>query len=450
MPHRAGWRPLIACEFDSAYTPLAEMAIGSGTLTVCMLDLEDHAAADPAAERLTRSILAAAASVKPEPRVPVVYLGGPDGDALLSTSGIVHKKTETLPESGIVTIGSDAAIDNAALDAFLKKGGKALILPRRAEAAPLGVKLSKVEKHAGSLSLPTWASCRGLLPGDLRRRADGEAWIVASGADEIGADGLLAEIRRGNGIAVFFQPDAAALDADKLSYNRFTRWHWTRALTQIASNLGAECECDNRLFKPIPPPDILPLTGTWKAILTLPLPSIGEKDPKHKDPGITDRSKTLVAKDADESGMQDVAISKEWETYGGAWTSADGEGVFRRAVDIPATWAGKDLTLSLGAIDDFDITFFDGEKVGATDITVKNFWNTPRLYTIPGKLVTAGRHVIAVRVFDHFGGGGMPGASELLTLAPKEPTTPPPASLYYPDWRADFPLGDDPYRYYRW
>ena len=450
VPHRAGWRPLIACEFDSAYTPLAELAVGAGMLMVCTLDLEDHAAADPAAERLARSVLAAAASAKPELRAPAAYLGGAEGAALLTSAGILHRGVTALPESGLAAIGPDATVDEAALQAFLRRGGKAIVLPRRAETAPLGVRLAKVDRHAGSLSIPPWPSCRGLLPGELRRRADGEAWIVSSGATLTGADGQLAEVRHGAGVAVFFQLDAAALAADRLSYNRLTRWRWTRALAQIAANLGAECEGDRRLFTLTPPPDRIALDGTWKAVLTLPLPAVGAAAPRHPDPGLSDRARALVARDADERGMQEVAVSKEWESYGGPWAEADGEAVFRRTIDIPPTWAGKDLLLSLGAVDDFDTTFFDGETVGSTDITVANFWSAPRLYTVPGRLVTPGRHVIAVRVFDHFGGGGMYGPVEALALTPKEPLAPPLPPLYYPDWRADFPLGDDPYRYYRW
>jgi hypothetical protein len=37
-----------------------------------------------------------------------------------------------------------------------------------------------------------------------------------------------------------------------------------------------------------------------------------------------------------------------------------------------------------------------------------------------------------------------------LAVTPKEPLAPPLPALYSPDWRADFHLGDDPYRYYRW
>jgi beta-galactosidase len=31
-----------------------------------------------------------------------------------------------------------------------------------------------------------------------------------------------------------------------------------------------------------------------------------------------------------------------------------------------------------------------------------------------------------------------------------EPEGPPPLGCYYPDYRTDFPMGDNPYRYYRW
>ncbi len=450
VPHRAGWRPLIACEFDSAYTPLAEVAVGAGMLTVCTLDLEDHVVADPAAERLARSVVAAAAAATPEPRASAAYLGGAEGAALLASAGVLHRRVAALPDSGLAALGADATVDDAEFMAFLQRGGKAIVLPRQAEAAALGVRLAKVNRHAGSLSIPPWPSCRGLLPGELRRRADGEAWIVSSGATLVGADGLLAEVRQGPGVAVFFQLDTAALEADRLSYNRLTRWRWTRALAQIAANLGAECECDRRLFTPTPPPDRIALDGTWKAVLTLSLPALGADVPRHPDPGLSDRARALVARDADETGMQEVAVPKEWESYGGPWAGADGEAVFRRTIDVPPTWAGKDLLLSLGAVDDFDNTFFDGEPVGATDATVANYWSAPRLYTVPGRLLTPGRHVVAVRIFDHFGTGGMAGPAEALALTPQEPLAPPLPALYHPDWRADFPLGDDPYRYYRW
>src|SRR5262249_9607594 len=79
-PHRSGWRPLLECEFDLAYTPLMELDYGQGRLIFCTLDLEDHVALDPAARRLAGRILDYASRAPLSPRAQeVVYVGGLDG-----------------------------------------------------------------------------------------------------------------------------------------------------------------------------------------------------------------------------------------------------------------------------------------------------------------------------------------------------------------------------------
>ena len=94
----------------------------------------------------------------------------------------------------------------------------------------------------------------------------------------------------------------------------------------------------------------------------------------------------------------------------------DGMVWFRRTVEIPAELAGKDMTLSLGRIDDCDITYFNGVKVGETGIEVKEHWSVNRTYQIPGKLVQSGKNVIAVRVFDHYSEGGIFGPESKMFL----------------------------------
>ena len=91
------------------------------------------------------------------------------------------------------------------------------------------------------------------------------------------------------------------------------------------------------------------------------------------------------------------------------WPSTNGIFWFRKTVDIPASWAGKDLTLSLGPVDDFDETYWDGELVGSGKL-----WNKAREYTVPGRLVKGGKTVICVRCTDDHGEGGLYGASDLL------------------------------------
>jgi len=85
-----------------------------------------------------------------------------------------------------------------------------------------------------------------------------------------------------------------------------------------------------------------------------------------------------------------------------------GIAVFRATLTLPEECAGKDLVLDLGPIDDIDETFFNGECVGSiTDLNhPKDYWRFPRSYTVPGKLVKAGKNVLAVRVADFGGSGG--------------------------------------------
>jgi sialate O-acetylesterase len=110
-----------------------------------------------------------------------------------------------------------------------------------------------------------------------------------------------------------------------------------------------------------------------------------------------------------------MEIPQLWENAG---LTIDGAVWFRREVTVPEAWAGKDLALSLGAIDDFDTTYWNGERVGAIGAETPQYYAAPRHYTVPGKLVKAGRNVLAVRVFDHFGNGGFAGAPAQMNVRP--------------------------------
>jgi sialate O-acetylesterase len=67
--------------------------------------------------------------------------------------------------------------------------------------------------------------------------------------------------------------------------------------------------------------------------------------------------------------------------------------------------------LHLGAVDDVDTTWVNGVSVGAT-----MGWEEPRVYRVPGSLLKAGENVIAVRVLDTGGGGGLYGGRDALRL----------------------------------
>lgn len=136
--------------------------------------------------------------------------------------------------------------------------------------------------------------------------------------------------------------------------------------------------------------------------------TVGMEDPGNKgyEKGWADLEHPLT-------GWKTMRLPAYWEQHG---LAIDGAVWFRKEVNIPKEWKGKNLTLHLGMVDDFDTTYFNGEKVGATGRERLNAYTVRRSYTIPARLVRTGRNVIAVRVYDHYGNGGMPGPQNEMRL----------------------------------
>ena len=75
---------------------------------------------------------------------------------------------------------------------------------------------------------------------------------------------------------------------------------------------------------------------------------------------------------------------------------------YRKEFTIQKNKTDKVYKLLLGAIDDSDETYINGVMVGKT-----NGWLLNREYTIPKGLLKEGKNIIAVRVLDLSGGGGV-------------------------------------------
>lgn len=137
-----------------------------------------------------------------------------------------------------------------------------------------------------------------------------------------------------------------------------------------------------------------------------------------QDPGNQGEAQGFAKPAHDAAAWKRMSLPQLWESAG---LDVDGVVWFRRELEVPAAWAGKDLTLKLGAIDDFDTTYFNGERVGSVGPDTPNAWVAQRSYRVPGSLVRAGRNTVAVRVFDRVGGGGFGGGE--MRLAPADSTT---------------------------
>lgn len=97
--------------------------------------------------------------------------------------------------------------------------------------------------------------------------------------------------------------------------------------------------------------------------------------------------------------------------------SADGAFWFSREVEIDEEAAGADMEFRTTCIDDYDIAYFNGVKIGATGAETPDSYDVPRAYRVPAGIVKKGRNTIAIRVFDTAHAGGLPGEDLYLAAA---------------------------------
>jgi sialate O-acetylesterase len=112
----------------------------------------------------------------------------------------------------------------------------------------------------------------------------------------------------------------------------------------------------------------------------------------------------------DDSSWRELEAPKVWE--------AQEPGIFdgviwmRKVITLSAQQASQPATLGLAMIDDSDDTYVNGVKVGST----MQKWNEQRIYTIPVGTLKEGKNVIAIRIEDTGGGGGIHGDPSMMYL----------------------------------
>jgi beta-galactosidase len=330
----------------------------------------------------------------------------------------------------------------------LAEGGRALFLPGSKAALQFGW-TTATNTYRGASELPAWPELAGISLSDLRPRTDLVCPLLVAGEGaETAANGALGRIHTGNGVAMFVQLDPDALDADTKTYLRYTRWRFTRVLSQLLANLGGSFSNDQSILT-FAAPEGMPIVlgGEWRYEIEHRLDRVPSPAEAPDDPGIRNLSVALPA--YDDRGWKTVTLPAMLENVDGelrdrAWTAW-----FRRCFEAPAGWTNQAVVLNLGVLDDFDQVYLNGVKIAATGRETGDWWSKSRSYPLPPGTLKAGTNVLAIRIFNNFGGGGFGAATpDALHLALKTP--PRRASPYYPDYREDHAQGDDPARYYRW
>ncbi|MDZ7262907.1 MAG: glycosyl hydrolase family 2, partial [candidate division KSB1 bacterium] len=142
---------------------------------------------------------------------------------------------------------------------------------------------------------------------------------------------------------------------------------------------------------------------------------VSQKEAEDKWQNLDFQDAACASPEFDDSPWPTMTLPTTWErTEVGNF---DGALWFRKKIELPESWLNKDLVLELGPIDDMDVTFVNGHKVGGYEID--GHWQTDRIYLVPKEVVQQKMMTLAVRVIDTRGGGGIWGQPEKLKIHPQ-------------------------------
>ncbi len=152
-----------------------------------------------------------------------------------------------------------------------------------------------------------------------------------------------------------------------------------------------------------------------KWIYSHPSIDVSARKPATRWDGLNFDDSRCSDKNYDDSSWKTIRLPVYWQmTPDGHFNGAVW---FRKNIQIPRAWIGSTLVLHLGPIDDMDETWVNGTKVGG--ILEPNYYAYPRVYEVPGKIVSDTTLTIAVRVLDYGGFGGIWGNGVKMEINPK-------------------------------
>lgn len=110
----------------------------------------------------------------------------------------------------------------------------------------------------------------------------------------------------------------------------------------------------------------------------------------------------FVNSDFKDANWPEIKVPSLWENQ--QIGNIDGVVWMRKTITLTADQAKKEAVLYLSKVDDEDETYVNGILVGTN-----NIWDRERMYKIPANVLKEGTNVIAVKITDYTGGGGIYG-----------------------------------------
>lgn len=118
-----------------------------------------------------------------------------------------------------------------------------------------------------------------------------------------------------------------------------------------------------------------------------------------------------------DTNWPEIKVPSLWENQ--QIGNIDGVVWMRKTIVLSAEQAQKEAVLYLSKVDDEDVTYVNGVQVGTN-----NIWEAKRIYKIPVGVLKEGSNVIAVRIADYTGGGGIYGDPADLKIDFKDSNVP--------------------------
>lgn len=103
-----------------------------------------------------------------------------------------------------------------------------------------------------------------------------------------------------------------------------------------------------------------------------------------------------------DANWPEIKVPSLWENQ--QIGNIDGVVWMRKTIVLSAEQAKKEAVLHLSKVDDEDVTYVNGVQVGTN-----NIWEAQRIYKIPAGVLKEGSNVVAVKIIDYSGGGGIYG-----------------------------------------
>ena len=452
-PHASGWTPLFETEFALAYSPLMELRLGKGLIWLTTFDFVSRTKRDSGAEKLFTVIIEELADAKVNPERKALLAGASAKErSLLRKMTLAFTEDQNIPDNinTLLIAGSKFDINTPGFRRFISNGGHAIVLPRNVGSSLPGFRV--VEKNVNvNAKVPCWPVLRGVSLSDLYLKTDLKTAVLVpvSKNAQITANGLIGRFSEGKGEAVFVQLLPYMIMSGNKDYRRLPAWRWTRLFSQVLANSGAVFGVDKDfLSKNVEDrvPSRIKLDQGWRAEFERKVPKVKKFANRLKDKGNKGEKRGWHLPDKKLPNWQDIRVGNSYQSQNSYFGGKNGVLWYRKDVVVPKEWKGKKVILQLGIVDDMDITYFNGHKIGTTNARVPKHWSVKRKYPVtPAYINYGGKNTIAVRCFDNWSNGGIMDIPRLI-IGNKGAGN---YHLYCDDYD-EGKNGDDVYQYCNW